>query len=95
MFLMCGHAFGFPPGIKDGPYLAPSSPPLTPLPTNKIPFFSNSLVRLSVSWYSELPPSIIISPGDSKGTSCSINASTAAPALKTLCIYIYISKFCC
>lgn len=35
-----------PPGMSDGPYLAPSSPPLTPLPTNKRPFFSSSLQRL-------------------------------------------------
>ncbi|KAL0133390.1 hypothetical protein PUN28_000849 [Cardiocondyla obscurior] len=41
---MCGHALGLPPGIKDGPYLAPSSPPLTPLPTKRIPFSSRSLI---------------------------------------------------
>jgi hypothetical protein len=33
MGAMCGHAFGLPPGIKDGPCLAPSSPPETPEPT--------------------------------------------------------------
>lgn len=47
-----GGAFGthqaslFPPGISDGPYRAPSSPPLTPLPTNKIPLALRSWHRL-------------------------------------------------
>ena len=36
----------FPPGISDGPYRAPSSPPLTPLPTNKIPLALRSRHRL-------------------------------------------------
>ena len=35
-----------PPGMRDGPYLAPSSPPLTPLPTNRRPLDSSSLQRL-------------------------------------------------
>lgn len=35
-----------PPGMSEGPYLAPSSPPLTPLPTNKMPFACSSLQRL-------------------------------------------------
>ena len=38
MGLMCGHALGEPPGMREGPYRAPSSPPLTPLPTKWIPF---------------------------------------------------------
>ena len=37
------HAAGDPPGIRDGPYLAPSSPPLTPLPTYRRPLASRSL----------------------------------------------------
>lgn len=67
---MKGHASELPPGINEGPYLAPSSPPETPVPTNKIFFSFSSLVRRLVSKYSELPPSIIISPGSSKGTNC-------------------------
>ena len=35
-----------PPGMREGPYLAPSSPPLTPLPTNRRPLDSSSLQRL-------------------------------------------------
>lgn len=35
-----------PPGMSEGPYLAPSSPPLTPLPTKKMPFSWSSLQRL-------------------------------------------------
>ena len=34
-----------PPGMSDGPYLAPSSPPLTPLPINHMPFASRALQR--------------------------------------------------
>ena len=56
------HAFGEPPGIRDGPYLAPSSPPETPDPTNKRFLASNISHRLIESVYSEFPPSIIISP---------------------------------
>jgi len=55
----------------EGPYLAPSSPPETPEPTKKIgPFLTvfNSLQRRSVSLYSLLPPSIIISPGSRNST---------------------------
>lgn len=92
--LICGHALGLPPGIKDGPYLAPSSPPLTPLPTKRIPFCSRSLVRLVVSWYSELPPSMIISPEERRGTNCSIKASTAAPAISSDKLYFYNDIFC-
>ncbi len=50
MSLMCGQASGFPPGMSDGPYLAPSSPPETPDPTNRIPFFFRSRQRRVVSW---------------------------------------------
>lgn len=35
-----------PPGIREGPYLAPSSPPDTPLPTNSRPWAANALQRL-------------------------------------------------
>ena len=31
--LMAGQADGLPPGMREGPYLAPSSPPDTPEPT--------------------------------------------------------------
>lgn len=66
---MYGQAFGFPPGINDGPYRAPSSPPDTPEPTNNKPFWASVLVRRCVSWYSEFPPSIIISPSSNSGSS--------------------------
>ena len=39
-------ALSDPPGMRDGPYRAPSSPPLTPLPTNNRPLDSSSLQRL-------------------------------------------------
>lgn len=82
MFLIFGQALKFPPGINDGPYLAPSSPPDTPEPTNNKPFWASDLVLRCVSWYSELPPSIIISPSSNKGSSWEIKSSTALPAKK-------------
>ena len=45
MFFTCGQASSAPPGIKDGPYLAPSSPPLTPQPMYSIPFSASDLQR--------------------------------------------------
>ena len=33
-----------------------------------------------VSWNSELPPSMMMSPGSSNGSNCSMNSSTACPA---------------
>ena len=41
----CGHAAGLPPGIIDGPLRAPSSPPETPVPINRIPFSASAFVR--------------------------------------------------
>lgn len=52
------HAAGDPPGIKEGPRRAPSSPPETPDPTNKSPFDSKSLHLLIVSGKCEFPPNI-------------------------------------
>jgi hypothetical protein len=60
------HASCAPPGIMDGPYLAPSSPPETPVPIKNKLFSFNRLHLLFVSLYSELPPSIIISPGSKR-----------------------------
>lgn len=48
--LMCGQASTFPPGMSEGPFLAPSSPPDTPDPTYKMPFFTSSLHRRVVSY---------------------------------------------
>src|SRR5271170_6903900 len=76
----CGHAAGFPPGIIDGPNLAPSSPPETPVPTKRIPFSASALVRRFVSVNSELPPSIKMSPFSRYGSTCSIVWSTTSPA---------------
>jgi len=77
---MLGHASGLPPGISEGPYLAPSSPPDTPEPTYRIPFLCSSAVLLVVSWYSEFPPSMMISPFSSSGTNLLMKSSTAWPA---------------
>lgn len=37
------HASADPPGMSEGPYLAPSSPPDTPEPTKSNPFSVNAL----------------------------------------------------
>ena len=81
MSFTAGHASGFPPGIIEGPNRAPSSPPETPVPTNRIPFSAKSFVRRFESVYSELPPSIMMSPFSMCGTSRSIVWSTTSPAL--------------
>ena len=62
-----------PPGIKLGPFSAPSSPPDTPVPTNNNPRDSTYRVRRSVSAKCVLPPSISTSPGSNSGISCSIS----------------------
>lgn len=79
-----GHASLCPPGISEGPYRAPSSPPLTPEPTKRKPCFFKSSQRRVVSWYSEFPPSMIKSPGDRSGVSCLIKSSTADPAVREI-----------
>ena len=38
MSFTCGHASGLPPGMMEGPWRAPSSPPETPVPMNRMPF---------------------------------------------------------
>lgn len=45
-FVLTHQACSDPPGIREGPYLAPSSPPDTPLPTNNRPWAANALQRL-------------------------------------------------
>merc|ERR1719430_2925483 len=44
--LIAGQAAGLPPGIREGPYLAPSSPPDTPDPTKRIPFSLKAVALL-------------------------------------------------
>jgi len=63
-----------------GPLRAPSSPPLMPAPTKRRPLAASQASRRSVSAYRLLPPSMTMSPSSSSGSSCSITASTAAPA---------------
>ncbi len=47
--LTAGHASSEPHGIIEGPFNAPSSPPETPEPTNKMPFSANARTRRFVS----------------------------------------------
>ena len=77
----CAYASAGPPGMMDGPYRAPSSPPDTPTPMKCSPFCFHASSRLRVSWNQELPQSSNTSPGCSSGSSLSIIESTAAPAV--------------
>ena len=83
---MIRHDSAGPPGMIDGPLSAPSSPPETPVPMNRRFLAASCWSRRSVSVNSELPPSMIRSPGSTNGTSCSITASTGAPALTMIMI---------
>ena len=58
-----GQAAGLPPGMIDGPRRAPSSPPETPVPTNRMPRSARARVRRVLSGKWELPPSMMTSPG--------------------------------
>ncbi len=69
-----------PPGIREGPKRAPSSPPDTPEPMKRRPFSRSAFSRRIVSVQSELPPSTTMSPGSSSGTRLSITASVPLPA---------------
>lgn len=79
--LMYGQASSFPPGIKLGPHLAPSSPPDTPVPTKRMPFSARYLQRLFESGKCEFPPSMIMSPCSIWGSNFSMKSSTAGPAM--------------
>src|SRR5450631_2760143 len=65
----------------EGPKRAPSSPPETPVPINRMPFAARSLERRFESVKSEFPPSMIMSPASRWGNKCSIIWSTVSPAL--------------
>ena len=51
MDLTCGHASLDPPGIRLGPFRAPSSPPETPVPIYNNPFPLHTLCDV---WYQEM-----------------------------------------
>jgi hypothetical protein len=84
MSLTYGHASSLPPGMMDGPYRAPSSPPDTPVPMNRKPFSARYLVRLFESGKWELPPSMMMSPGSAPPSvmMASMKSSTALPAYR-------------
>ena len=69
-----------PPGISDGPFSAPSSPPETPMPTKWMPVELISFSRRMVSWKFALPPSTMMSPGSKRCTSSEMTASVPLPA---------------
>ncbi len=65
-----------------GPFSAPSSPPETPVPMYSRPFdFDVLACGARCRRKCVLPPSMITSPGESSGISCSMSSSTAGPAL--------------
>ena len=70
-----------PPGMIDGPFSAPSSPPDTPVPTKCRPISASFASRRIVSGKCALPASMTMSPSSSSGISSSITASVPAPAL--------------
>jgi len=70
-----------PPGMMAGPLRAPSSPPETPAPMKRKPNGVSQASRRSVSVNRLLPPSMTMSSRSSRGSNCSITASTGAPAL--------------
>ncbi len=81
MGLTCSQAAGLPPGMIEGPWRAPSSPPDTPVPMYSMPLLSACLVRRMVSSKLLLPPSMMMSPASRCGSRDSMNSSTAEPAL--------------
>ena len=80
------HASLSPPGMSEGPKRAPSSPPETPEPMNRRPFSVSAFSRRIVSSQCALPPSMMMSPASSSGTSPSITASVGPPALTRITI---------
>ena len=69
-----------PPGMIEGPLRAPSSPPEMPAPTKLMPVSRTAFSRRMVSVNSELPPSMMMSPGSKTFTSSSMTASVPLPA---------------
>ena len=74
--------------MSDGPNLAPSSPPETPLPMKRSPFSPYAFSRLIVSVQRELPPSITMSPFSRRGVRPSMTASVAFPACTRMTIFL-------
>ena len=80
MGLSSFHALCLPPGMREGPKRAPSSPPETPEPINRNPFSFSIFSRRIVSVQRALPPSIMMSSGSRSSVSPSITASVGPPA---------------
>src|SRR6478752_6236390 len=76
-----------PPGMMDGPFSAPSSPPETPQPTKWMPFSCSAACRRRVSSNFALPPSMMMSPGSTSSASSSMTASVGPPALTMIRIF--------
>ncbi len=74
------YASAEPPGMIDGPFSAPSSPPEMPAPTKFSPRSRSSRSRRIVSWKLALPPSTMMSPCSNRSASCAITASVPLPA---------------
>src|SRR6476469_2066984 len=76
-----------PPGMIDGPFSAPSSPPETPQPTKWMPFSCNAACLRRVSSNLAFPPSMMMSPGSTSAANSSITASVGPPALTMIRIF--------
>jgi hypothetical protein len=80
-----------PPGMIDGPFSAPSSPPEMPAPTKFRPRSLRAASRLRVSWKFALPPSTMMSPSSKRSASWSMTASVPFPACTMM---IAVRGFC-
>ena len=80
MFTSLFCTFGEPPGIKLGPFSAPSSPPDTPVPTKRKPLLSSSFTLRVVSGKWLFPPSMTMSPASKNGMRPWMTESTGFPA---------------
>ena len=79
--------FAEPPGMIDGPFNAPSSPPDTPHPTKWMPLSCNAACRRRVSSNFAFPPSMMMSPGSTNSANSSITASVGPPAFTMIRIF--------
>mmetsp|Transcript_2881 Transcript_2881/g.8669 ORF Transcript_2881/g.8669 Transcript_2881/m.8669 type:complete len:244 (-) Transcript_2881:37-768(-) len=78
--LMSFQTLKVPPGKKAGPFLAPSSPPLIPMPRKRRPFASSSSARRVWSRKCAFPVSTMISFASKTPQSCLMVASVGPPA---------------
>ena len=85
------HDSSEPPGMIEGPFSAPSSPPEMPAPTKLMPVSRTAFSRRMVSVNRALPPSTMMSPGSKTSTSASMTDPSVPPAWTMM---IAVRGFC-